>query len=228
MKSILTIAICLIYAAGITSQNCEVYIPYEEGTEQTYANFNAKGKKESTIRQKLVSKKEEKGATIFSIHQVLEPVKGEKTENDFRYKCTGDRFIVDMKSFINEQQMASMGDAKLDITFDEIDIPSGAKPGMKLKDGNVVMTMISESPIKMNLKIYITERVIESIETVTTPAGSFECIKITQTVMSDMGIVKMTLKSTEWLAKNIGLVKSETYSKAGKLMGTMELQSVRK
>jgi hypothetical protein len=228
MKSILTLVICLLYAAGLTSQNCEVYIPYEEGTEQTYVNFNAKGKKESTIHQKLVSKKDEKGATIFTIHQVLEPVKGDKTENNFSYKCTGDRFIIDMNSFINDQQKASMGDAKLDITFDEIDIPAGAKPGMKLKDGNVIMSMISDAPIKMNLKIYITERVIESIETITTPAGTFECIKISQTILSDMGIVKMTVKSTEWLAKKVGVVKSETYSKAGKLMGYMELQSVRK
>jgi hypothetical protein len=61
---------------------------------------------------------------------------------------------------------------------------------------------------------------------VTTPAGTFECYKLS--FDSEVKtILKMTTKSVQWIAKNVGAVKTETFDKNGKSLGTTELTDFR-
>lgn len=226
MKQLFLMAIIAILSGHVNSQNCEVYIPFEEGTELSFTSYNAKGKAIGEHRQTLISKTEEAGATVFVIRQ--ENLSDKKAQPiDLKYRCEGDRFVIDMKSFLDQKQQETK-DMQMDITFESIDIPFGAKPGTKLKDGNVIMKVVSDSPINISTKVYITNRKVEAVETVTTPAGTFECLKISQTITTDMGLVKMTVNSVDWLAKNVGSVKSETYNKQNKLMGSQVLTSIKK
>jgi hypothetical protein len=53
-------------------------------------------------------------------------------------------------------------------------------------------------------------------ETLNTPAGKFDCFKISQKVfMKTLG--KIEINSIEWYSEDVGMVKSETYDKKGKL-----------
>ena len=58
-------------------------------------------------------------------------------------------------------------------------------------------------------------RTVAGVELVTTPAGSFECTKITY-------VYKATLKETKdaaiWISKKVGIVKTEYYSKKGEIV----------
>lgn len=216
----------LLTTITATSQDCEVYVPYDEGTELTYTNFNAKGKKLNDTKQKLVSKTNEGNVIVFGIRQEILEDKKEPIISNFKYKCDGNRFIFDMESFVSEEQKKSMGNAKIDMVVDAIDIPSGVAPGMTLKDGSITMKVQSESPVNMSLKVLITNRKIDAIESVTTPAGTFSCIKISQDITTNMGFIKVTVRSVSWMSKNTGVIKSETYSKDKKLMGSMILQNI--
>jgi len=79
----------------------------------------------------------------------------------------------------------------------------------------------------MNITIAITNRKVEAVENVTTPAGTFECYKISYDIDTKM-MFTVKVKGVEWYAKNVGLVKSESYSTDGKLMGSNLLVGVKK
>jgi hypothetical protein len=227
MKNLLLLALFAIFSSITFAQNCDLYIPYEEGTVLNYTTYNPKGKATGEHRQTLISKMEEAGGTNFVIRQ--ENLTDKKVGPiDLKFRCEGDRFIVDMSNYIDPKTMESYKDMKVDMTVESIDIPIGAVPGMALKDGSIAMTIVSESPINMSTKIYMTNRKVEAIESVTTPAGTFECLKISQTLTTDMGIMKIAFNTIDWMAKNVGSVKSETYNKQNKLVSYQLLTGLKK
>jgi hypothetical protein len=227
MKKLFLCALIAASALSLKAQNCDLYIPFEEGTVLSYTDYNAKGKSIGEQRQTLVSRTEEAGATVFVMRQE-NPLDKKAKPVDMTFRCEGDRFIIDMNSFVDPKTQDSYKDVKVDMTAESIDIPFGATPGTKLKDGNVILKVVSDSPINMATKVFITNRKVEAIESVTTEAGTFECLKISQTVTTDMGFMKMTINTIDWVAKNVGSVKSETYNKQNKLMGSRKLTGITK
>jgi hypothetical protein len=218
----------LLFVASLNyAQECEVYIPSSVGTTLEYKNYDGKGKLISQTSQKLVSVDNTAEGTLYKIHSEVKPEKGDPTAVDLVYKCVGDKFYFDMNSFVTEDLKKSMGESQVKMTIDDMNIPFGASPGTVLDDGKVTMEVISESPIKMNFIVSITDRKVLAKESVTTAAGTFDCIKIGQTVITDMGIMKVTIKSTDWYSRNLGLVKSESFSKSDKPMAKMELTAVK-
>jgi len=68
------------------------------------------------------------------------------------------------------------------------------------------------------MNVWITNRKVEAIEDITTPAGTFTCYKISSDVETKM-MMKISIKSVEWYAKNVGTVRTESYNNNGKLTG---------
>jgi hypothetical protein len=60
----------------------------------------------------------------------------------------------------------------------------------------------------------------------TTPAGTFSCYKMSSTIETKT-MFTMVAKSTDWVAKKVGTVRSETYDKTGKLISYMVLTSMK-
>ena len=73
----------------------------------------------------------------------------------------------------------------------------------------------------------ITNRKVEAIETITTAAGTFDCVKISYDVESKM-MFTIKAKGAEWYALETGLVKSESYDAKGKLTGSQELVKLKR
>lgn len=70
-----------------------------------------------------------------------------------------------------------------------------------------------------------------SSENVTTPAGSWNCFRITSDALMRMKIgigIPMHFKIVEWFAPGFGIVKTEDFNKNDKLAGTMVLTSITK
>ena len=71
----------------------------------------------------------------------------------------------------------------------------------------------------MNMRVNITDRVVEGIESVSTPAGTFNCYKISYLTSSKVMMVNTSFKTVQFIAENMGAVKTETYKSNGSLMG---------
>jgi hypothetical protein len=78
----------------------------------------------------------------------------------------------------------------------------------------------------LNQTITVSNRKVEGMEKVTTAAGTFDCVKISEDVEFKT-IIKFQVNTVSWYSKEVGLVKSESYRK-GKLMGSTELSSIKK
>ena len=72
----------------------------------------------------------------------------------------------------------------------------------------------------------ISDRMIAARERLETPAGAFDCLKITYNILSQIGFVKVNMSATEWYSPEYGTIRSETYNKKGKLVSYMVLNSV--
>lgn len=57
----------------------------------------------------------------------------------------------------------------------------------------------------------VTENEVVGREEVTTPAGTFKCYVLKQTIVSSlMGVTGMAMTTKSWYCRNVGVVKSET------------------
>ena len=74
---------------------------------------------------------------------------------------------------------------------------------------------------------FLTNRKVVAQESVTVPAGTFDCLKITYDLESK-AMIKITGSATQWMAVGPGLVKSESYDKKGNLISSQLLNEFTK
>jgi len=180
---------------------------------------NKKGE-ESGKMTYAVSESKKNGSSITAmINSEFVDAKGKtisKATNNV--KCENGVMQMDMKTFIPPVQSEQMktGEAKAAEVY--LEYPANMNVGDQLKDGQFNMDYESTSGLKSSIEISITERKVEGKESVTTPAGTWECYRISaknKIVSKTAGIgfpIKMDV--VEWFAPGFGIVKTE--SKTGK------------
>lgn len=78
----------------------------------------------------------------------------------------------------------------------------------------------------VSISVKGTERKISGKEKLTTPAGTFDCFIMEETVTTKAMMQKEVEKTVSWYAYGVGLVKENTYDKKGKLVSTTLLNSI--
>ena len=225
MKSKIILVICMFLGSFYaTSQNaCDTYYPFKKGVQFEITSFNPKGKKESVATYKVLTI-ENNTATIET--SVSDEKGKDITTSTFQVTCNGNGISIDFKSLMNADLMKQYKDVDLDMTGTNIEFPNDLQVGQTLNDANLKMTM-NMGGMKMNMTVAITNRKVNAKETITTPAGTFNCYALSSTSETKMGI-KMAFEIKEWVAEGVGVIKSETYNKSGKLMGYTELTNMTK
>ncbi len=204
------------------AQDCNLYFPSKEGAEMEITNYDAKNKVTGTVKEKILKKETITNGIAITFESRTFNKKGDSTSrNQFQVKCENGVFYFDMNNFIPPSQNQS-GNNSMEIKADKLNFPSSPSVGQSLSDGTVTMSMKNGDIQLMSMTVTISNRKIEAIENVTTSAGTFECYKISYHVTTDM-MFKTESNGMEWIAKNVGLVKSENYDKNGKLNGSSSL-----
>jgi hypothetical protein len=229
MKRILLTVITIVMAAQFSvAQNCAQFISAVNGKKLVYSNLDAKGKMQGKVNYTST----QKDATTITVHSEVIDKSGQSASSaDSEISCNGESINIDMKSFIppaSAKQFSKMqmqGDAKYLV------YPLNLKAGQTLADGSVDITVNNDGHQMGDIQMNITNRKVEQAEAVTTPAGNFDCFKITYDALVKvkmMGIgFPVNMHITEWFSPKLGRpVKSETYSKNDKLIGSMQLESI--
>jgi hypothetical protein len=94
-----------------------------------------------------------------------------------------------------------------------------------LKDATLTARVASGGMTLFTMNVEVSNRKVIGQEKITTPAGTFECVKLSQDVKTKM-IVNVEASSVDWYAEEIGLVRSESFNTSGKLLGYSELTKV--
>ena len=230
MRTLILIYSLFLVSSTALSQNCSKYYPMEEGTSFQYTMTNKKGKTEGITDYSITNVENSGGVTTATMNMKFTDEKGKEIfVSDYKLSCTGDVVKIDYNSLVPAQMMKQYTDmgVEMEISGTDIELPNNLSVGQGLDDANVAIS-IKMTGMNMNIKVDQLNRIVEKKESVTSPAGTYECYVITQDNVSETMGVKQTMQSKLWLAEGVGMVKQETYNKKGDLMSKSELTSFKK
>jgi hypothetical protein len=228
MKQLLLIAVfCYSSIATLVAQECPMYYPDKENTQMEYKQYDKKGGLSGSSVQKITSIKKSAGSTEVAVSSESFDAKGKSLGTaNLKARCEGGIFYIDMSNYLNQQSTDAYKDMQMTVEGGNLEMPSGLKAGDVLKDGDLKMSFSSGGMNVMNISVSITNRKVEAVENLTTPAGTYECYKISYDIATKM-MISVKMKGVEWYSKGVGMVKSETYSKDGKLQGSTVLSALK-
>jgi hypothetical protein len=228
MKIKQVIGTILILLSGVViGQDCIFYYPENEGAELVYQHYDNKDKPSGKSSQKVsVYNQTATGAEATILVKSYDEKEKLQADYELAVKCEAGVFYFDMSGYLNQEMIGAYENMELKVQTNNLEMPSKLKVGENLKDGSITMEISSGGMKIMTMEVVVSDRNVLAEENVTTPAGTFMCYKITQTVTTKMGM-QMVVKSTDWLSPGVGMVKSESYSGSDKFYGKSELIEIK-
>jgi len=205
--------------------NCSKYYPMEEGASFTYTVYNKKGKVDGTTSYTVTDIKNDNNQTQSTLNMTYSDAKGKHSfDSNYGMTCTDMGIKIDYMSLMPSQMMNQYKDMDVEMDMEGIDIelPNDLSVGQQLADANVNVSM-NMSGIKMKISVSTVDRNVLAKEQVTTPAGTFDCYVLSETIQSKSMGANLELISKTWLAEGVGMIKNETYKKNGTMQSRSEL-----
>jgi hypothetical protein len=196
------------------ASGCSKMIFFKEGAEIDSKSYDGNGKETASQHSKITSVKEEGGMTVATSEAVNSNGDGSSKAVTLNYKCDGNKIYFDLAAMLGDVAKERGG------TFEAsaVEYPVNISEGESLPDATGVMKVDGKEEVK-------------------TPAGSWNCYKISHTIEVEMDMPGMNdkakkmmeammgmmeMKSITWFAPDFGVVKSETYNN-GKLQSKNEV-----
>ncbi|WP_250631652.1 DUF3108 domain-containing protein [Rhodoflexus caldus] len=202
--------------AAFAQDNCDGYFQFKEGSKVELTTYDKKDKPTSIVRNTIIKKTPANGGFLLVFKSETFDAKGKPlTSGEFNGRCENGSFYSDIRNFSSD---AMPKGPEFEMTFvgDQLAYPNQPTAGQALSDAGVKITSgIKGGMTIMNMTIAYTNRKVEGMETVETPAGKFDCVKVSYDLaVKVMGTRQM--KGVEYLAKGVGVVKSELYDDKGR------------
>ena len=205
------------------SQTCEAYYPVKQGAMMEMTSYDKKGKIEGRSNQTIKEVKTTgENLTIIVRSQYYDDKDKMMFDKDITMKCEGGIFKMDMQNFMDPASMEQFKDMEVQVTGNDLVYPANLTAGQTLEDGHIKMNVMTNGMTMMNMVVEITNRKVVGREEITTPAGTFDCYKISYDITTKT-VFKVSVKVEEWMAKEVGVVKTVNYDKSGKMEGYSEL-----
>jgi hypothetical protein len=217
---------------------CNKLIFFQQGAEMVTKSYDAAGKEVSAQRTRIVSVKNEGGMTVAYAEASDTTRSNNHVSNmKYSYKCDGKTIYFDLATMLRSNAQ----DPNATIEASAVEYPIAVSAGQTLPDANGAMSF-ERNGKKTNMKYHYKERKVDGKEKVTTPAGSWDCYKISNRIdvevdfpgMSDkakqmMQTMTNQMKSTAvtWFSPDFGIVKFELYQN-GKLVSRNEIVAVKR
>lgn len=211
----------------LVSGNCNDFAWFKKGAEMEYEINTRSEKKPYTSKIKIVNVRSEGVKTIADVLGS----DGEGNEINMNYICSGNKLYFDLtdmlKSAMEKQGQSS---ANMEISFDGglMAIPKNIYPGQELEDAVFTMNMGTQG-MTISMTSFLKERKVVGKEKVTTPAGTFNCIKITgvrtmkmKMMGKDRNVGDEVIEEM-YFAPSIGVIKSVSKTTKGKIESEQQL-----
>ena len=231
MKSATRLASLFLFMLSplVNAQECPMYFPDQIGSVREMRSFDQRDRLTSITRQEILDK-------TVSGNDVRVKVRTTSFDNDENEILTGDLEIVcedgvfsfDLRDYLDPNTLAAYDDMGIEITADNLLYPANMSAGDQLPDGELQMVVKSGQTTILTLVLNISDRKIDGIENITTDAGTFSSYKISYDISTKAGFITTSSSAVEWIADGVGLVRTETYNKRGRLTGYSVLTDLRK
>jgi len=225
-----------LFATSAFAQCNNAFYSLDEGSEFEMTTYNKKDKLQSRIVNAISEVEENGDAYEATFQSTIYDKKDEMvSDGEFVVICEDGNIRVDMERLTSSMgQLAAYDEMEVESEASFLEIPSSLEVGQSLSDGHTTIKVkMGEGNMAMTtMQIDVVNRKVEARENLTTPAGSFECYKITydtdiSTKMMDFSN-KTSFSSAEWVARGVGVVKTETYDKKGRLRSYSLLTALKK
>jgi hypothetical protein len=227
MKNVLLTIVAILSVFILNAQDS--FFPTKEGMVLTYKSFDKKDKL-SGITKYTIEKVNISGSDIDFTYLCESLDNKEKLvfKEEITVHQKGDVMYIDMGNFLNKAAFQQDGEmpAEVEVKGNNMEIPMNPMPGQTLPDATIEMAL-KMGFMNMKMSADVTNRKVEAIEDITVTGGSFKCYKFSSDVNTVAMGIKVQAKTTEWFAKGIGTVKTESYDKKGNLSGRTELVEIK-
>lgn len=230
MKQLFILMTMVLGLGAAHAQNdCNPYLPPAKGAKWEITTYSDKDKETGRIAYELVDREETAEGVTFTVKAAYFDKKGkEGYQSTYKAYCRDGKFELDMAFMVNGEAMQAYQNMEAEIDATNLTMPPlDSAPGTSLPDGSMTMKMGSGGVTMFTTTVAVTDRKVESRENITTPAGTFDCLKTSQTV-NTKAILNVTASSIDWYAEKVGMVRSESYNKNGKLAGYSVLTKLEK
>ena len=213
MKKLLAFFCCVI-VVNTHAQNCLSYYYMQAKKNITMTIYNKKGEENGKMIYTVAEVSGSGSNAAATVNTEMFDKKGKstvKTTNNI--KCENGVMMMDLKMMMPQQQVEQFKNASATASNVYLEYPAAMNAGDQLKDGAFNMD-IDNNGLKQSISMNITDRKVESKESVTTPAGTWDCYKISYKAkmnIKTMGIgMPLNFDGTEWFAPGFGVVKTES------------------
>jgi hypothetical protein len=216
----------LICHSLVFAQNCDFYYPTRSDTRLELKQYDAIGNHRNTVKERVVSSVAKENVYVVTVHRIMnDNLDSLLFEDNIEKKCKGEGFVLDMSCYFHDLDLEKFRGSEIRVEADSIIIPKNVQPGLLPSFVTARISVLEEGlPVKhMVVNVYF--RIVEGFEEVTTPAGTFHCLKMNYEVETIVN-QKVKSKGIEWFSKEAGLVKRETYDRFGKLTEKTILTSI--
>ncbi|UFH53905.1 hypothetical protein [Spirosoma sp. KNUC1025] len=212
------------------SQEC-MGMTFKTGMGFELSTFSAKDKPTGKITYQVKDVHKEGSSTVMDITAQFQDEKGnQRAPYAVHYTCTGSELIADLSGMMQSMQTNNSKDMEMKMKSNQLVYPNKLSVGQKLSDGQMEAEMIVGGNPMSTMTMTMKNRQVDSQESITTPAGTFNAYKISSDMNTEsrvMGIpIRANLHVISYRTDNqIFDVKSETY-RNGKLIGYMLLTKI--
>lgn len=225
--TLLITLISLIFVSNINAQDCFKYFPSKKGTSLEYTSYDKGGKATSTSVRTITDNKTIGDSTIVDFKVETTPVDKDTTIiNEYQVSCASGKLYVNAASGLSSDMYSAYEGMDIVVDGSNMELPNNPSVGQVLNDANATVKINNNGATMLTITSVITNRKIESIEDITTPAGTFKAYKITYDTEVTMGFIKSKGSATEWYTEKYGIIKSESYDKKGKLVSSEQLTKI--
>ncbi|WP_259067762.1 hypothetical protein HDF24_19065 [Mucilaginibacter sp. X4EP1] len=174
-KSLLTILTCLLIIKGLYAQDCLHYLYLQKDKTIEMTGYNKKGDVISKTSAKVIDVKTAGGTTTANVVTDIFDKNGKPLgTTNMDYKCDGSSVSVQMH-FNDDKTQGKPAGMNINVTGNMTEqYPADMKVGDHLKDYSSQVQMIHGT----TATVKVTDRIVEAKESLTTPAGTWECFRI--------------------------------------------------
>ncbi len=216
MRKNLVFAVLTLFSVALLAQDCDFYIPLEEGKGFKYQNFNHRdredGSQEMIIKSVILHDDHTEAIIETRYYNRRDRL---QHEGEYSIRCKGNEMVLDIQSMLDPDLMEGFEGMEVSFTTTDLTIPNNVSVGDQLPDGIMEIKVSAGGMTMTEMDFTTRNRKVQAMEEITTPAGTFECYKITYENFIDTQAMGFSRKSTslgvEYYAPGVGMVRSELY-----------------
>lgn len=224
-------ALVSLFAAGAMAQDCTFFFPQQEGTQLVRKGYDATGHLKNVMTYKVDKVETMPSGTEVEAAYVYADANGNPiVQGELECSCQNGEFFMDMGDLVSYPAAISMIDTDVAVTGDFMNYPNAFTSDMAgdndyyFDDANIKIYSKKNKKKRANVSIY--DRVYETSEKVTTPAGTFDCAKVRYNLDVNSPEGRITGYGYEWYAPNVGVVRTEQYDPNNNLQSYTVLEEI--